>query len=87
MTMFDKPNSFKKFIIFFLLLAIPGSMIIYFTALITKSTIACILVLGLLSIPLRIIVDEYGDKMLTDPECYMNEFEIEEFGKKKVDLI
>jgi hypothetical protein len=42
--------------------------------------------IGLLSIPLRIIVDEHGDKILTDPEYYMNTSDIKEFGSEKLNM-
>ncbi len=83
MPMFDGDNCWKKFVQFSVLLTVSFAIILSLSAFI--GLIASILVLGLLSIALRIIVDNYGDRMLTDPDVYMSPSQMEEFGKKELD--
>lgn len=81
--MFDGINCWKKFIIFSALLTIILSVIIYFIAEIGIPL--AILSIALLSILLKILVDNFGDIMLTDTKFYMSSSDIKEFEKKEVD--
>ncbi len=83
MPMFSGENCAKKFAVFIALLIVPFAAILALSAFL--GFIASILTLGLLSIALRIIVDIYGDRMLTHAEVYMNTNQMEEFGKKLLD--
>lgn len=83
MPMFNGDNCKEKFARFAALLIVLFAVVLFLSAFL--GLVASILVLGLLSIALRIIVDNYGDKMLTHDEVYMNSSQIEEFGKKKLD--
>jgi membrane protein implicated in regulation of membrane protease activity len=83
MPVFSGNNCLNKFIIFSGLLIGLFSVILYFMTQIGVA--AAILSIAILSVVLRIIVDKYGDKMLTDSKVYMSRTDIEEFGKKKLD--
>lgn len=72
----------KKFIIFSGLLIALFSVILYPISLIGIPY--AILAIAILSVALRIIVDKYGDGMLTDSKVYMSRDDIQEFGKKKI---
>lgn len=82
MVMF-KYNSWKKFVIFSIMIIVPFAIILYIIAFF-GGFIPSILMLGLLSIVLRIIVAEYGDRMLS--KDYMSPDQIEEFEKKKINF-
>jgi hypothetical protein len=83
MPMFNGDNCKKKFALFAALLIGSFSVILYFVVQIGIPD--AILAIALLSVILRIIVDNYGDRMLTDSKVYMSRSDIEEFGKKKLD--